>query len=266
MKQASLFFLLSFAILFANRSFAQNSRSLSIDQFNVPVDNLMLLDSVAGGRMIYTAVMDIAMRDNESGSVIKTFYAGLLNNKQLNLSIKTTDASGKVFEERVYVNAIVQEILLPVMDAADKNMMKIQVKIRANSLSLKNDGLSSVKMASPGRAAVMTANYRLTLGGLPAKRIAKIGSIRIVNNQLSTFSLEVSETDAGPWQNWLLSQASKKEQGMIEWLAPNMQDVIFRIDLYEVDIISAGGNYVNNSQAIQRVNFGLRGKVGIGKY
>lgn len=262
MKRAILSLLLLLTSFCSSQLMAQNSKYLSIDQLNVPLEAAAIIDSSNGGKLSYFVYMDIAMRSGESLTALKNLYAAVAENRQLNLSIKTVDINGKSVEERFYQAAGVQEIILPIMDGADKNLTKVHVKIRSTSLSLKENS-GSVPSAGLTRAIpAINSNFRLSLGALPVRRVAKIGAIRIAPGQVSSFSLELTEQDARDWQNWLISNPSKRESGAIEWMAANFKDPLFQIDLRDLEITSASTQFTNTeARTISRLTVGLRGKV-----
>ncbi|MCG2615975.1 hypothetical protein LZZ85_16885 [Terrimonas sp. NA20] len=262
MKQAILSLFLVITSLLTSRLMAQNSKYLAIDQLNIPIDAATITDSSNGGRLIYLASFEISMRSNESVSALKMLYAAIAENRQLSLSIKTLDAMGKGLEERFYQNAGIQEIVLPLMDAVDKNLVKVQVKIRATSVSVKENS-GSVNLAGIGRgAAVVNSNFRLAIGSLPTKRVSKISAIRIASGQPSSFSIELAESDSKDWQNWLTGSSSKREGGSIEWLAANFKDVAFQISLNDIEITSTSSQYISTTEVrqITKLNIGLRAK------
>jgi hypothetical protein len=262
MKQAILSLFLLLTTFCSNRLMAQNSKYLTIDQLDIPLDATTIIDSSNGGRLSYFVYMAIAMRNQECFTALKNLYASLAENRQLNLSIKTVDMNGKAVEERFYQGAAVQEIIIPLLDGADKNLIKIQVKIRSAALSVK-ENTASVNTAGLARnSGAINSNFRLSLGALPVKRVARIGSIRITSGQLSSFFIELSEQDAKDWQNWLMSNASKRESGAIEWLGANFKDPLFQLDLRDIEITSTSTQYTNaETRAISRLNVGLRGRV-----
>jgi hypothetical protein len=263
MKQATLSIFLLLTTFVTSQLMAQNSKYLAIDQLNIPIDAATITDSSNGGKLVYFASIEIGMRSNESFSALKTLYSAIAENRQVNLSIKTLDVNGKALEERFYQSAGVQEIVLPLMDAADRNVVKVQVKIRATSVSVKENS-GSVNLAGIGRGTAVTgSNFRLTIGSLSTKRVSKIGAIRITANQPSSFSIELAESDAKDWQNWLMGSASKREGGSIEWLAANFKDVAFQISLNDIEITSTSSQYTSSTELrqITRLNVGLRAKV-----
>lgn len=224
-----------------------------------------MTDSSAGGRMIYLATVEISLRDNDNLVMIKNLFSGLVENKAMNLFIRTTDFNGKISEERFYQGAAVQEIVFPELNGAGKNTVNVQVKIRAGGLSVKENPGTVNSGLGKRPAIALESNYRMTLGGLPANRIARISALRITAGQSASFSLDVSEPDAKAWQNWLLTAASKREAGSIEWLTPTLKEVVFRIDLKDVEITSASSQYssATEGRVIARLGVGLRAKVAI---
>ncbi|MET0465944.1 MAG: hypothetical protein ABW007_22475 [Chitinophagaceae bacterium] len=265
MKQAILFFFLLLTSC-SGQLMAQNSKYLSIDQLTIPLDAATIIDSSNNGRLACFATLEIGIRSGESIAALKALFAATAENRPLSVSIKTMDVNGRAVEERFYQSAGVQEILLPAMDATDKNLVKVQVKIRATSVSVKENA-GTVNQAGLTRGtAVNNANFRVTLGSLPTKRISKIGAIRITAGQPSSFSIELAETDAKDWQNWLTGNTSKRESGSIEWLAPNFKDVVLQIGLSDIEITSTSSQFISTTEVrqINKLNVGLRARVNPG--
>lgn len=266
MKQTFLRLFASIAFLGSGIAQAQNSRYLVVDQFTIPVETAVITDSSAGGRMVYLATFEITLRDNENILVLQKLSGSVSESRALNFSIRSTDLNGKVIEERFYQNASVQEIVLPALDAAGKNVVQAQVKIRAGSLSIKENAGTANGGLGKRSATALSSNFSMTLGNLLTKRVAKIGTIRITAGQLSSFVIEVSETDAKSWQDWLISASSKKESGAIELLGADFKSVLCRIELRDLEITSTTSQFTSNTEtrAIGRLSVGLRGRVILG--
>lgn len=245
---------------------AQNMKTISLEQLTVPVESATVTDSSAGGRMIYLATVEIGLRDNDYAAMVRNLLSGLTENRSMNISLRSTDLNGKITEERYYQGAVVQEIIFPELNGAGKNPVNVQIKIRSGSLSVKeNAGNANAALGKRSSTAV-ESNFRVTLGGLLTNRVAKISAIRITAGQSSSFSLEVSETDAKSWQNWLMNAVSKRETGTIEWLAPTLKEAIFKVELRDVEITSITSQYngMTEGRAIARLGVGLRGRITAG--
>lgn len=242
----------------------QTSNQLSIGGNTVNIDNVGIADVLgADNKIQHTANFDITLSDNEeTRAILNSMQSHMKKNKTAELSIITLNFNAVVQEERIYMDALIQEMQLPQLDATAKTSIKIRVKLKAENLKLAGGGGKIAgKIGVKARLAI-ASNFRIKLGNLPANRVSKISTMSMTGaeNLLQNFSLDVAAIDGTAWNEWFLTGAGgiKKEEGAIELLSPDFKTVLFAIILTDVEIIS----YATNSSAgqIAKANVGLRTK------
>ena len=239
----------------------------------IGIENMVLTDAVGTDNKIqHSASFDIKLTDN---SAIKNVIAALQNAvPKTNLKSREVSSSNMqmvfvtynnnlvITEQKFYTGITVDEIKLPDLNASDKSIAKISVKLRATTANTVSLG---GKATNPGFARVnnvMVSNFKAAIGTLPCTRVMKISgtSATPVGSPEQNFTIELAGTDGAQWNQWFTSGAggAKKEQGTIELLSANFSTALFTIQLTDISIVSYS---VVNAGTTTKAVVGLRARV-----
>jgi len=251
--------LLTGSSVFAQKGtmYAQNTTVIQLDKYTFRADNFLFTDALdANNQMRHTASFDLLLTDDAALRDAVTLFQVSKERPSIRMVFITLNYAGENIQERFYDNTVVEEILLPALDATSKLAFKATIKIRAEKVE-QQKGSIKTQLASRNKYAALCSNFSLSLGKLPANRVSKISglSIKPGNQQSINFTIEISALDGAAWNQWFLTGAGGAvQQGVISILAPNLKDALYNISLADVEIVS----YSNS--AGNRVLIGLRTK------
>ena len=236
-------FLLALLFCLGNIVVAQTAAYISIDGNTVPINNLLMTDSVVGGRPLYTA--SFVMPVNIDPAIL--YIQNTLHKGANNVSIIYSRAIGATIE-RQYRAVTVLQMLVPKLDATSRNSVKMEVKIRSTQVGeaanekflYKNDFRST---------AVLISNFSASIGNLPTNYIASINGLELKSNCLLTFEISVRDIEA--WKQWFNSPG-KKMNGSVVLLSPNMRHSLKQFSLTSVEPVSMTHNIVTNGNNLER--------------
>jgi hypothetical protein len=240
MKKKIFLLLLLFNLSIA--SIAQRAVYITIDGNTVPVDNLLMSDSVAAGRAYYSASFILSVTDDPSFYYIQQ----ALQKGNANVSVFYTRSAGTT-TERQYRSVALVQIKLPKLDAANRAVCKMEVKIRSGQLSEKTT--AAIVYKGSKAKAILSSSYSVSMDNLPTTRVASITGLELKNNALISF--EISARDIDAWSQWLNSPG-KKLNGSIFLLAPDFIDKIKQIKLDNAELVSVTRNIIANDDRIER--------------
>ena len=242
-------------------AYAQTTTQLQLEKNTIPVDNLSFTDALGPDNQIqHTASFDFLLTDDAATqNILKLLQLYTKEKASRQLFFVTVNYAGESTQERLYDNAVVEEILFPALDATSKMALKATVRIRAGAVKLGKGG------TKPGlikrNKSLLCSNFSLSLGNLPTARVTKISGLSIKPDagQYLNFTIEVMAMDGAAWNQWFLTGAAglKTEQGNISLLAFNLKDVLYSFSLSNVEIISYSGAS-GNQQGTGKATIGLR--------
>jgi hypothetical protein len=184
--------------------------------------------------------------------------------KHKNISIITVGADLKPVSETEYVNALITEIGFPALDGSSKDPAFLTVKIQPEQIRPKKISGKIGSKANAKQKQSLTSNFRLTVDGVDCSKVSEISGFTIKQNyeqddlgihrdvriiptslEFSNLSVMFSAVTAQSWQDWFddfVVQGNngddKEKLGSIEYLAPNLQDVLMAVKLLNVGIYS----------------------------
>ncbi len=263
MRKAVLFAMLVVAVLPSFNMGAQK-RSYSAGRFALTLD---------GGESVGYLKSVKGLPGKSSGSTPITMEIGMGMGKGMidwvNLSFKSKhvpktgvihacNAKYESMATRELINMHITEIKFPSLDGSSKDPCYMTIKITPERIRYKQ-GDRSVVSGEVGdkHKDWLAANFRVEVGGLPAKRVTKVESFSIKQKVLRTRSgprrtaarhpakleipnlkLTISAADIGPWQKWHRSFvidgkcAPRSElTGSITFLDPSMTKELGRLDI-----------------------------------
>ncbi|RYY66414.1 MAG: hypothetical protein EOO13_15815 [Chitinophagaceae bacterium] len=240
--------LLGWLFCMTHSAFAQRSAFISIDGFVVPVDQLVMHDSIIAGRVSYSAAFVISASGDPAFQSLLT----ALQRGNATVSVFWT-RTGNVFTERQYKSVNVLQLQFSKFDAASRSLLKAEVKLRSPQVS--ETANAKLEYKNPRNPAFMSSNFSVTLDGLPTDRLVTVSGLELKNNSLCSF--EISARDIDAWYNWLNSPL-KKLNGGIVLLAPNLRDRLATFKLANVELVSLTQNITTNDSNLERFTVVVR--------
>jgi len=157
-----------------------------------------------------------------------------------------------------FSGALISGVAFPACDAASKDVAALTIVI---SPEMSEFGPSSGKFAPSAtkQKKWLVSNFRVTVGDLPTNRVVKIDEI-VVKQAMIEFSdatsrfpqkmpgklelpdlvLSFSSSDGAPWfdyfKTFVLGGAGDEKQGSLEYLAPDLVDVLLKVDFHNLGI------------------------------
>lgn len=168
-------------------------------------------------------------------------------------SVVTVNTSDKAQWYRHFRGALIEEITIPAMDATSKEAAPFTIKFQAEKITYaKGDGAVVKAPADTKPKKWLTSNFRLRIGALPCKRLAKIDAFTIKQSverparlEFPNLKVTFSAADAGAWEDWFQAfvidgnNGQEKElKGAIEFLDPSTNGILGSIELSQVGIFS----------------------------
>ena len=218
----------------------------------------------------------------------KAFYSWIkdtLDSKQprKNGAVLMLDFDFKERSRMTFQQALLTEIAFPSLDAASKDAAKMTIKIAPQSTRLIAGTAAAVSGGVKSEQKTsLASNFRLRIHGLEdaCTRVNKIepllvkqaiqnistGAERKVTSQtgpleFSNLVITLRETDAGPFYAWYDDFAikgnngdDKERQGVLEFLAPDLKEVLFTVTLHHLGVFNFAPEKVEaGSDNIRRV-------------
>jgi hypothetical protein len=187
--------------------------------------------------------------------------------------------------EHEFTDALIVETTFPTLDGASKEPGYLKVKFLPEAVKLRRSSGGKLQSVASSKQKAWTASaFRLIIDGIDTSKVSKIDGFSIkqgvkplyIGRQLypeleptkvefPDLSVHMSLEYAEPIMEWYekFVRAGEKDTkaertGAIEFLAPNRERVLFRINLYEVGLKSFSINRVEGRQeAIKRCKFEL---------
>lgn len=182
--------------------------------------------------------------------------------KRKNGSVIACDYSGEARSEREFFNALLTETVVPALDGASKDAAVFTLKFSPEMVRTKKGDGKKVNAAVGKQPKMLANSFRLEIDGLDCKKVSKIDSFSVKQKvsteetgDLRDFAREPGKLDfpnlrvtfsaasAEPWQTWFESfvikgenEAEKEKNGTLTFLAPNQQDGLAAIKLFNLGI------------------------------
>jgi hypothetical protein len=194
--------------------------------------------------------------------------------------VASVDYSQKEYSRTTWTDGYISDITFPQLDAASKEAARIQLAITPGTArySTANAGKADAAVATvKGKSGALSAsNFRITIAGLETAttRVSKIEPISVRFKSVaasvgeardyertpgqvdvSNLVLTLSEVHAAPFFQWHedfvvkgKSSDADEKNGTIEFLASNMQTVLYKLALRNIGIISIGPDKASTDQ------------------
>ena len=240
-------YLLGWLLIFAFISIGQRTSYLSINGQTMPVDNLILQDSLTTGGIAYTA--SVSMNLNEDPAT--PYILNALQKGNVNISIFYVSVNGNF--ERQYRNAFVVQLELAKLDAFSRNGAKLELKFRSAQMT-ETTTTNFVYKNKPTRV-LMASNFVLALENLPSNAATSVTGLELKNN--SMISLEIGGRDLNAWKEWF-NATGKKRSGSIALMSANMKDKIMQFNLSNAELIAITQNINSNDNTVERLKAVLK--------
>jgi T4-like virus tail tube protein gp19 len=251
-------------------------------------------EKLAPGAVIKKHIAGVKYSDIEvvcGTGMSKSFYQWLTDTLDRKYSRKdgaviSADYDLKEQSRLLFSNALIKEIGFPALDAASKDPAKLTVKLSPEYTRRQKGTGGSVKENGYGGAVVQTkwlpSNFRLKIDGLDCTRVNKIEAFvikqAIVENAVGEFRdyekepahleipdlvITIAENNADDFISWHEDFVIKgnngddrEKNGTLEFLTPNLQEVLFTIGFQHLGIyklapveVQAGAENIRRLQA-----------------
>jgi len=192
-----------------------------------------------------------------------------MNYQRKDGSVTTADFNLHVMAKREFSQALITEVGFPDFDAGAKEAGYLTVRITPETIRIgKGSGTLTGFNNKGGQKKWIPSNFRLILPGVDATKVRKIDSFTVKQQiteenpgndrlpikvpgklEFPNLRIHIPEAFAQSWAAWhedfVLKGNNGDEQektGILELLAPNRQDVLARIRLFNVGIFYYGPN------------------------
>ncbi len=163
---------------------------------------------------------------------------------------------------RHFRDALIEEITIPSMIASSKQLAFVTIKFKPEEIMYAKGDNAIQNVVSSRQKTWLCSNFRLRIGDLPCSRVSKIDSFTIRQSaqtlddvhegasdrttvEFPNLKVTFSAVDVEPWHEWfndfviLRNNGPDREvQGALEFLAPNLTDVLGAIELSQVGIFA----------------------------
>ena len=199
-----------------------------------------------------------------SSGLMNEWIAGFVNGQapRKDGAIIAADFNYKAQRRAEFGQALITEVTVPKLDGSSKDPGALTVKITPYISALKKGGGETVKApASKAQKLWLPSNFRLEIGGLECKRVAKIDAFTIKQSledigevreyqkvpgkiEYPNLKLSIAQADLDSWLAWyenFLVKAqnadSDEKDGTLTFLASNLKDEIGRIELKRIGLV-----------------------------
>jgi len=171
---------------------------------------------------------------------------------QKNGAVIGVDVNRKPRAKREFVNAVLVETTVPMLDGASKQPADFTVRLapeRTRDVTPPTT-LPPAGPSAPGKdAPFLSANFRLEIVGLDCTRVAKIDSFTVKQNaaagvaEFPNLRIELSAVSAATWRTWFESfvidghsSATDEKSGSLSFLNANLTTVLATINFFNLGI------------------------------
>jgi len=165
---------------------------------------------------------------------------------------------------RVFRNARVSEVTTCAFDGRAKDPCFFAITTQADGVTFAAPSGARAAISPQKATQSLAANFRMTLPGLDTTKIARISPITVrygSKPEVMGFSVFVGESFADPWRKWhetstLAGRADEKD-GAIELLSPTLKDVVSRVRLEGVGVLSVDAAETKGNEAAAQTEIEL---------
>ena len=222
-------------------SIAQRATYIGINGNILPIEHLIIQDSLSAGRIEHTAAFSLPLQDHASLQYILT----ALQRSSATVSIFYTGANS-VTTERQYRSPATVQFQLSRLDATGRSNLKAEIRIRSSAVEEKINTTFIYK--NPGNRPILASNFALVIEKMPTTYVQSITGLELKNNGLLSFEVSVREIES--WKQWFAN--AKKLNGSIFLLAPNMRDKLKEIKLVDLELICITQSILTNDDRTER--------------
>jgi len=251
----------------SHRSFSQKPLVVAVGEAKLTLMLTQLqMDAVAAGNSnVYSFNIKLNL-SNVNSAALNFLYAQYLRCGNFLLTVYDISINNTLNETRSYRNAIITEFSLPSLDIGSHEAGEIVLKLKASTVSTKAGNGEKQAFKIMGKS-VSVSNFKMQLDNLPGNRISTISKISFKNlspsqrcDSISDITIKVIQADAQPWRDWFDSRVNgiTRKSGTIQFLAPNMTDVIATVRIIDAVIVSyasssSGENQVQRATVVLKV-------------
>ena len=175
-----------------------------------------------------------------------------------------------------FTGALISEIGFPALDAASKDAAKMTVRLSpraTHAVPLPPGAAARQLPAGPANPKPwLVSNFRLRIDGLDCSSVTSVGDFTITRKEpelleIPNLVITLPESHAGSWKRWheaFVNNGDKaKKTGTLEYLAPDMKEVLFslsyRLSPDKVESGSEGQNRVSAEMYCEEIKFTYAG-------
>lgn len=209
---------------------------------------------------------------------IAATWAGKFARK--NGSIIAVNQKLEMVSQRDFFNALITETTFPALDAASRNPVYLTLKFAPEyTRNSKASGKVTGAVAKQQKLW-LPSNFRLTLGDLDCSKVSKVDAFTIKQAlvterigdsrdhlrepgriEFPNLRITLAESGAQSWLDWFddfvikgNNDGAKEKSGSLSLLSPNQQEVLARVNLFNVGIFKLASEKAEaNSDQIKRV-------------
>lgn len=170
--------------------------------------------------------------------------------------VKLLDSSGKAVSRRTFLNAGIQQLVIPTLDVASNDPLSLSAVVKPTATTYETDSSGGGKVGSKAAKAVLSSSFRMTVDGLDASGVAKIDAITVTqvlstsgvpqSVEVSNIIVSLTASTSSAWFTWFDDMIAGggsnalERDGAIELRVGNAQDVRGTIRLRGLGIVSIG--------------------------
>jgi hypothetical protein len=202
---------------------------------------------LSGVRFEPIAIATSSRRPRRLFEWITTAWQGTLAQK--NGAVIRVDVNGRPQAKREFVKAILVETTVPMLDGASNSTADFTVYFAPERTSdvTPPTTLPPSGSPTPGDAAFMSSNFRLSIVGLDCTRVSKIDSFSVKQTpgtglaEFPNLRIELSNVSAATWRTWFQSflidsSAANEKTGSLSFLNANLTTVLATINFFNLGI------------------------------
>jgi phage tail-like protein len=171
-----------------------------------------------------------------------------------NGAIVAADVNSKERARRTFTQAIITELSMPALDAADKDTAYMNVTISPESTQRQKGSGNPINPCGPVKTQKkwLASNFRLTIPGLDCSKVNKIEAFvfkqQVIPDQrgtveVSNLVITLPESSAQSFFDWHEDFVIKgnngsesEKSGMLEYLTPNLGEALFTLNFQHLGI------------------------------
>jgi phage tail-like protein len=205
-----------------------------------------------------------------------------MNYQRKNGAVIACDYKLDAKSQREFFNALITETGIPACDGASKEPAYLTLKYAPEyTRYTKASGKASGEFGKNEQKLFLPQNFRLTIDGLDCTKVAKVDAFTVKQTAVTddigdsrdylkepgklefpNLKITMSEVAAQTWYDWHEdfvikgnNDEGREKNGVLEFLSPNRQDVIFTVKFFNLGIFKISTDKSEaNADAIKRVS------------